>query len=164
MLDQWLEEILPGTVSPVTEGQYGDVVRLYLKPRIGRIRLKQLAPSDVTRMLRDMEKPTAARPRGYSANSRRLARVCPAASPSVGADRRSGHPERGGPGSRCRVERSEGRTMTPEQARIFLDHVRGDRLEAMYVVALSLGLRVSELLALGWDDVNLDPPAGSRRR
>lgn len=55
----WLDDTLPGTVSPVTEGQYQDVVRLYIAPRMGRIRLEQLAPSDVTRMLRDMETPTA---------------------------------------------------------------------------------------------------------
>ncbi len=30
----------------------------------------------------------------------------------------------------------------------------------MYVVALSRGLRVSELLASGWDDVDLDPADG----
>lgn len=59
-----------------------------------------------------------------------------------------------------KVQQPEGRTMTPEQARVFLDHVRGDRLEALYVVALSLGLRISELLAIGWDDVNLDPADG----
>jgi len=64
MLDRWLTDVLPGTVSLVTEGQYRDVVRLYLKPRIGRLRLKQLAPSDVTRMLREMAEPTESRPAG----------------------------------------------------------------------------------------------------
>lgn len=59
------------------------------------------------------------------------------------------------------VSRPAGRTMTVEQARIFLHHVREDRLEAMYVVALSLGLRVSELLAVGWDDLVLDPGSGA---
>lgn len=54
--------------------------------------------------------------------------------------------------------------MTPEQARIFLDHIRGDRNEALFVTALSLGLRVSELLALSWDDVVLDPTDGGRPR
>lgn len=60
-----------------------------------------------------------------------------------------------------RVERPDRRTMTPDQAALFLNAVRGDRLEALYVVALSLGLRVSELLAVGWDDVvDLDPDDG----
>ncbi|TVR22348.1 MAG: site-specific integrase [Ilumatobacter sp.] len=160
MLEQWLDDILPGTVSPVTEGQYRDVVRLYITPRIGRIRVKQLAPSDVTRMLRDMETPTATRPNGYSANSRRLARSILRRALRWAQTEGLVTRNVASLASPVRVEQPEGRTMTPEQARIFLEHIRGDRLEAMYVVALSLGLRVSELLALGWDDIDLDPPDG----
>jgi hypothetical protein len=37
MLDRWLDDVLPGAVSRVTEWQYRDVVRIYIKPRIGRI-------------------------------------------------------------------------------------------------------------------------------
>jgi integrase len=161
MLDRWLSDVLPGTVAAVTQDQYGDVVRLYIKPRIGRLRLKQLAPSDVTRMLREMAHPTESRPSGYSANTRRLARsVLRRAlrwAQTEGLVTRNVAALAGA----VRVEQPEGRAMTPEQARIFINHVRGDRLEAMYLVALALGLRVSELLGLGWDDVILDPPDGS---
>ena len=160
MLDQWLNDILPGTVSPVTEGQYGDVVRLYIKPRIGQVRLKQLAPADVTRMLRDMQRPTPTRPHGYSANSRRLARSVLRRALRWAQTEGLVTRNVAALANAVRVEQPEGRTMTPEQARIFLEHIRGDRLEAMYVVALSLGLRISELLALEWDDLNLDPPTG----
>ncbi len=45
---------------------------------------------------------------------------------------------------------------TPEQARAFLDAVRGDRLEALYTVALALGLRQGEALGLTWADVDFD--------
>ena len=160
MLDMWLTDVLPGTVSRVTERQYRDVVRLYIKPRIGHRKLRELMPLHVTRMLRDMEEPTPTRPNGYSANSRRLARsilrralrwaeVEGMATRNVAA---LANP--------VKVEQPEGRTMNPEQARAFLEHIRGDRYEAMYVVALSLGLRVSELLAIGWDDVELEPADG----
>src|SRR5690606_3559470 len=101
-------------------------------------------------------------PNGYSQNARRLAR-------SV-LRRAIRWAEVEGMVSRnvaalanpVRVERPEGRTMTPEQARAFLDHIKGDRNEALFVVALTLGLRVSELIAVSWDDVNLDPPDGQR--
>lgn len=162
MLEQWLRDVLPGTVAAATESQYNDVARLYIAPRIGNKRLRDLTPTDVTRMLRDMEKPTPALPNGYSQNARRLARsvlrrairwaeVEGIVSRNVAA---LANP--------VRVERPEGRTMTPEQARVFLDHVKGDRNEALFVTALSLGLRVSELLAVGWDDIDLDPLDGGR--
>lgn len=47
---------------------------------------------------------------------------------------------------------------TPEQARQFLAAVRGDRLEALWVLALSTGLREGELCGLRWEDLTLPPP------
>jgi integrase len=45
-------------------------------------------------------------------------------------------------------------TFTLDQARCFLDAVKGDRLEALYVLALTTGMREGELFELQWADVN----------
>jgi integrase len=37
-----------------------------------------------------------------------------------------------------------------------LENVREDRLRALYVLAITAGLREGELLGLRWDDVNLE--------
>ncbi len=55
-----------------------------------------------------------------------------------------------------KIPHREGRTLTPEQAKVFLGAVKGDRLEAAYVVTLALGLRRGELLGISWDDVELE--------
>jgi integrase len=47
-------------------------------------------------------------------------------------------------------------TLSPKQARRFLEVVAGDRLEALYMVALTTGMREGELLGLRWTDVDLD--------
>ncbi|GHO66229.1 hypothetical protein KSC_051210 [Ktedonobacter sp. SOSP1-52] len=44
--------------------------------------------------------------------------------------------------------------LTVEQARRFLAVVHGDALEALYMLALTTGMRQGELLALTWDDIN----------
>jgi integrase len=54
------------------------------------------------------------------------------------------------------VTRREVLALTPEAARRLLDAARGDRLEALYSVALALGLRQGEALGLKWDDIDLD--------
>ena len=41
-------------------------------------------------------------------------------------------------------------TFTPEQARCFLEAVKGDRLEALYILALTTGMRERELFGLRW--------------
>lgn len=42
------------------------------------------------------------------------------------------------------------------EARKFLESARGDRLRALYSVALTIGLRQGEALGLRWQDVDLD--------
>jgi integrase len=46
--------------------------------------------------------------------------------------------------------------LSADQARAFLDTVAGDRMEALYVLAITAGLRQGELLALKWEDVDLE--------
>jgi integrase len=46
--------------------------------------------------------------------------------------------------------------LSPDQARSLLEAAQGDRFEALYVLALSTGMRQGELLALKWPNVNLD--------
>jgi integrase len=46
------------------------------------------------------------------------------------------------------------RPLTPSQARVFLKAAEGNRLEALYSVALALGLRQGEALGLQWEDVD----------
>ncbi len=49
------------------------------------------------------------------------------------------------------------RSLTTEQAAQLLDAARGDRLEALYLTALMLGLRPGEVTGLRWDDLDGDP-------
>ncbi len=58
-----------------------------------------------------------------------------------------------------RIPRFEMTTLLPEQARVLLDAAAGDRLEALYVLALTTGMREGELLALKWRDIDFDSNA-----
>jgi integrase-like protein len=55
-----------------------------------------------------------------------------------------------------RQRRPEMKALNPEQARQVLEAAHGDDLEALWVVALTTGLREGELLALRWPDVDLN--------
>ena len=55
-----------------------------------------------------------------------------------------------------RSSQPERTPLTLDQVGTFLRSVEGDRLEALYMTAIGLGLRQGELLALRWSDVNLD--------
>ena len=55
-----------------------------------------------------------------------------------------------------RDRKQEVQPLSPEEARAFLDAVKGNRLEALYGLALGLGLRQGEALGLTWDDIDLE--------
>ena len=55
-----------------------------------------------------------------------------------------------------KLDNEEVEVLLPEEGRAFLDAAREDRLEALYVVAVTVGLRRGELLGLRWTDLELD--------
>ncbi len=63
-----------------------------------------------------------------------------------------------------RPKKKEIRPLAPEQARTFLKAARGERFEALFVLAVHCGLRAGELLGLRWYDVDLEAGALVRVR
>src|SRR5262249_43489124 len=55
-----------------------------------------------------------------------------------------------------RIQKQEMTIFTPEQINIFFEHIKGHRLEALFIMAFTLGLRRGELLGLRFSDVNLE--------
>ncbi len=150
-LEWWLTTVLPGTVKESTVDNYRVVIRAYVLPHIGRVRLDKLGPQHVREMLRDLEKA------GKSARVRQYARAV--------LRRALRTAERDGLVLRNSAALVEGPrtggtrlddTLTAEQAKAVLEAARGDRLEALVVVVLGLGLRKGEALGIRWIDVDLD--------
>jgi integrase len=55
-----------------------------------------------------------------------------------------------------KIVRDEVEVFTPSEVQALLSAASGDRLEALYVLALSTGMRGGELLGLEWKYINLD--------
>ena len=52
------------------------------------------------------------------------------------------------------AQKDEVRYLTPDQVKRLLSSAGGDRLEALYVMAIHTGLRQGELLGLKWEDID----------
>ncbi len=148
-LDQWLEEVAKPSVRPWTFEGYEVHVRRHIKPLLGRIPLDKIEPLHIqtlmNRKLREGLSPKSVR---YIRGTLRTALN---QAQRWGLVARNSAALVDGP----RVERYEIRPFTPEEARTFLASLRGHRLEALYSVALTLGLRQGEALGLRWQDVDL---------
>jgi integrase len=149
-LQHWLVDAAKPAVRPRTYVTYESYVRVHLVPAIGRVALQRLTPADVQRML-NAKLAAGLSPRTVHHLRAILRRALNQAvrwgiiprNPAALVDP-------------PRVPRYEVAVIGPDDARRFLDAVRGDRLEALFTVALAIGLRQGEALGLGWDDVDLD--------
>jgi integrase len=149
-LDKWLENSVKPTVRPRTYASYSDMVRLHITPALGRYQLTKLEPQQVQVFL-GAKLDTGLSPRTVQYCHAILHRA-------LGQAYKWGLVPRNVASlvDPPRVTRPEVQPLTPDQARQFLASVKGDRLEGLFTILLTLGLRRGEALGLKWADVNLD--------
>jgi integrase len=147
----WLEREVPKFAKSVnTRDNYAWAVRHHLVPGLGSHRLAKLTADHVDDLLE------ARAARGMAKNSlRRIRAVLVTALDH--ADRREL--------VRRNVARltttpdgrfSERRSLSAAEALVLLGSMRGDRLETLVIVGVTMGLRPGELTGLSWRDVDLD--------
>ena len=129
---------------------FDDHPKTHLVPAFGHLRLDRLAPSDVDRLLIDK------RAQGLSDSTVRL--IYTVLRRALDYAVRDGLVRRNVAATidRPRVAHREAAVLSPEQAQVLLEAARGERLYALYAVAMAAGLRRGEALALRWSDVDLE--------
>ena len=149
-LQVWLRDSAASKVRPRTLQRYGQIVRLHLVPGLGRIPLAKLAPAHVERMMNEAIA-AGASPRS-AAHHRAVLRGALNVAMRWGLVGRNVASLAGPP----RVPEHEVRPLSRADAKAILEAVRDDRLEALFTVALAVGLRQGEALGVRWGDVSLD--------
>src|SRR5215212_5236834 len=149
-LDRWLRDSVQGSVRASTYKSYGQQVRRYLKPSLGRMKLRKLSPMHVQGLYREMQD------RGLSARTVQYTHAV--LHRALEQARRWGVVDRNVAEDvdTPQVKREEIRPLNRDQTRALLKTAEGHRLEALYIVAVHTGMRPGEVLALKWDDVDLD--------
>jgi integrase len=149
-LDYWLENIVRREREPTTYDGYEVSVRCHIKPFLGTKILHKLQVEDVERWLREL----ARRGRGVRTRQFALTRLRTALKLAL----KRGHVARN-VAELTDMPASTKRKLAPpttDELRRLLDVIRGDRLEALVILALATGLRRGELLGLCWENVDLE--------
>jgi integrase len=148
-LEFWLEEVHRPTIRVSTYVKYRVFVYKHFIPVLGHLRLQKLTPQHVQSLYRQKEKEgistkTIQVMHGVLHKALDMAvrwslvsrNVCDVVSPP-------------------RVARTERRLLSIEQVHHLLGVVRGHWLEVLLTMAVTLGMRRGEMLALRWADVDL---------
>jgi integrase len=157
-LAAWLEQVIQPNRSVWTWRGYRAAINTHVVPVIGKVKLDRLVAQHMLTLITKMRE-NGASPKTI-ANVRALLRSAlntakkwklitgnPAADVDPPkSDRREIHP------------------FTPVEAKAFLAAVRSERLEALYTVALTMGLRQAESLGLHWSDIDLEAGTLAVRR
>ncbi|GGT33161.1 tyrosine-type recombinase/integrase [Nonomuraea spiralis] len=158
-LAEWIEghavEIKPHTLKG-----YRDMIRLYITPRIGTVRLQALRPSAITKFYRDLLTSGGKKGGPLAANTVKHVHTVlrKALTDAVLVDELLPN----NPAERAKLPRVQatepGMIWTPAQLRAFLGTTQEHRLYAFFHLAAYTGARRGELLNLRWTDVDLDKP------
>jgi integrase len=149
-LARWLRVSVKPSVKPSTHASYEEKVRLYIVPELGSIPLQKLSPPTVQALY------TKLLERGLSPRSvqyvhailhRALAQALKWGLVARNLTEAVDRPQ---------VRPKPMRALSAAEAARLLKAAQDDRLHALYVVALTGGLRQGELFGLRWSDVDLD--------
>lgn len=149
-LERWLDDVVKPNKAHKTYVSYEGTVRLHIVPQLGHLQLTKLTAQHVQALIK-AKSASDLSPRSVQyikivlgiALSKALKWDLVLKNPAATVEVPRG-------------KRLDVKPLTDEQARIFLGVVHGERLEALYITAMTSGLRQGELLGLRWEDVDLD--------
>jgi len=148
-LDNWLLVYKKKSVRPTTYGSYESLIRYNIKPIIGQIQLKNLSTIHVQNLINIKSDDLSARTLQY---------ILAILKQSIDQAVAEGLVQK----NICehvklpRREKKEIKILSVKDQITFLKSVSEDRLSTAFSLMLSAGLRVGELLALRWVNVNLE--------
>jgi integrase len=149
-LVRWLQDVVHRNVSPKTYRTYSDLIAKHLTPGLGQIDLQKLDPQHVQHFL-NVKGET-----GLSPTTVKHLRDCLRAALNVAMRWNLLVRNPASLAKPPKRVRRKPHVYNQDEAQAFLQEIKGHRLETLFLVALCIGVREGEVLALGWSEVDLE--------
>jgi integrase len=149
-LDHWLNGPAKESIGDTTWPRYEQLIRLRINPFIGGVRLPRLTHLHVEQLLADL------RAGGVSARGRQMAVNVLSGALKHATQMRPPLIPFNPVASVVKPTppKPEIKPFTPDQVAKLFEATDGDRLFALYLLAIDTGMREGELFALEWDDID----------
>lgn len=147
---RWLEDVVRPKARHATYVSYEGIIRLHISPTIGGIRIDRISAADIQGLYSALER------KGASSSIRRLCHAVLRMALKMAVKWRNA------PRNVCNdveapsIDKRDIKPLDGEQVAKLFNAAQGERLEAIYVVAVSTGMRLGELLGLHWPDVDFE--------
>jgi integrase len=151
LLTSWLEDVVRVDLAPRTYESYRNIVRNHIDPHIGGLRLVHVSPVAVQNFYSTLERA------GDSKRMREYTHSVLHRAFEQGIDWGILAANVIDRVSRPVAPKKEINPYDEDQGRAFLTAAQADRLYAMYVLAITTGMRQGELFGLKRDDVKMKP-------
>lgn len=148
-LDTWLTEYKKDNIRPTTYSSYEYIVRVHIKPKLGKALIRELKPEQVQKFYNERKAS------GLSARTVRYIHVV--LHEALEQAMRNNLVVRNVTEATTlpKQEKKEMRVLTREEQDKFLNTLDNDKSGIIFKLDLATGLRKGELLALRWKDINL---------
>ena len=153
-LDRWLETVIKEHRRPRTYESYRQITRLYIVPHIGNVQLIKLTPMQVQNLLNTLQKSGGVNQQPVA--PRTVQRTRAVLRSALTRAQRWGILVRNAAAltDPPRAEKFKPVVLGPEQGQQLLQVAASHRLEAIWYIALLMGLREGELLGLTWEHID----------
>lgn len=153
-LDQWFEKWMDiykrDTVRPNTIRHYAETYRLKIKPKIGKMKLKDIKNCHVKELLNGIKR------NGYSTEVQIKVRniLADMFDKAIQNDYANKNPAKGI--KICKDKDKEVRALSTDEQVAFFECSKGTFYDNLFVTAVMTGMRIGELAGLKWEDIDFD--------
>lgn len=147
---QWMNVYKIDVIRNNTRTRYKSIYQKHISPYLGNYKLRDIKQIDIKRLINDMDK------NNYHYETKNAVRILlvDIFNKAINNEYLMKNPAKG-----ITVKRDEEkdiRVLSVEEQTIFFDSCKGTFYDNLYVVAVSTGMRIGELVALRWSDIDLD--------
>ncbi|MCE9676021.1 site-specific integrase [Paraclostridium bifermentans] len=149
----WLYDYRIKELKPKSFEKYEGIYRNYIKnSELGKIKLKDLRATHIQRYYNKLQKQ-------YNKPSSTIKEINTRLKPCLGEAEKQGYLQK----NYCKMvtlpknnTKKNIKVLNKKEQQMFIEAIKGHKLEMLFLIAISTGLRLGELLALKWSDIDFN--------
>lgn len=148
--DDWMNIYKYDVIRANTKRQYNQVYKKHISPVLGNLNLSSITQVQIKKLLKDLDK------QGYGYETRNKVRILLV---DIFNKAMINEYVRKNPAKGIMIKRNENierRVLSQEEQTVFFDCCKGTFYDNLFVTAVTTGMRIGELAALRWKDIDWD--------